>query len=198
LLDQRRVVAGVGNWVADEVLYQTRIHPDQNYLTTEQATLLLERLHSILATAVDCLVEKNSEFPSDWLFHYRWNSKKTTNDAHGRVVTFVTSGGRTSAIVPSLQQKKGQSKSKDPAVHTQRTKKKRLTVTTDAPVDDITPSTTPSSNTKKRKIRAVKEENEKEVKVVAKEATRKKAKAVKVEKSSAVVHVRRRSSRLSS
>ena len=198
LLDQRRVVAGVGNWVADEVLYQTRIHPDQNYLTTEQATLLLERLHSILATAVDCLVEKNSEFPSDWLFHYRWNSKKTTNDAHGRVVTFVTSGGRTSAIVPSLQQKKGQSKSKDPAVHTQRTKKKRLTVTTEAPLDDITPSTTPSSNTKKRKIAAVKEENENVVKMVAKEATRKKAKAVKVEKSSALVDGRRRSSRLSS
>jgi formamidopyrimidine-DNA glycosylase len=108
LLDQKRVVCGVGNWIADEVLYQTQMHPDQTYLTKEQATILLETLHSILSTAVSCLVEKKEEFPKDWLFHYRWNKKKTTKDARGLVVTFVTSGGRTSAIVPSLQQKRGQ------------------------------------------------------------------------------------------
>ena len=195
LLDQRRVVAGVGNWVADEVLYQTRIHPDQTYLTTEQATLLLETLHSILSTAVNCLVEKHCEFPSDWLFHYRWNSKKTTNDAHGRVVTFVTSGGRTSAIVPSLQQKKGQSKSKNPSVHAPK-KKKSLTVKTEAPSDEPTPTTKPSPNKSKRKIAAVKEEIEIEIK--GKEPTRKKAKA-KAESSSAKGNgQRRRSVRLAS
>ncbi len=105
LLDQKRVVSGVGNWVADEVLYQTHLHPDQNYLTQEQASLVLETLYSILSTAISCLVEKKSDYPKEWLFHYRWNGKKTTKDAKGRTVTFVTSGGRTSAIVPSLQQK---------------------------------------------------------------------------------------------
>lgn len=108
LLDQKRVLCGVGNWVADEVLYQTRLHPDQNYLTQEQAQLLLQTLLAILSTAITCLVEKRTAFPDQWLFHYRWNGKKTTKDAQGRIVSFVTSGGRTSAIVPSLQQKKNQ------------------------------------------------------------------------------------------
>jgi formamidopyrimidine-DNA glycosylase len=108
LLDQKRAICGVGNWVADEVLYQTKMHPDQNYLTKEEAKALLDRLHIILDQAVQCLY-KDQEFPLDWLFHYRWSkrrSKKTTvKDAHGRFIVFVTSGGRTSAVVPSIQKK---------------------------------------------------------------------------------------------
>jgi formamidopyrimidine-DNA glycosylase len=29
LLDQNRVVSGVGNWIADEVCYQSRVHPER-------------------------------------------------------------------------------------------------------------------------------------------------------------------------
>ena len=109
LLDQKRAISGVGNWVADEVLYQTKMHPDQNYLTKEEAKVLLQRLHIILDQAVQCLY-KDQEFPLDWLFHYRWNkrgSRKTTvKDMHGRSIVFVTSGGRTSAVIPSIQKKK--------------------------------------------------------------------------------------------
>jgi formamidopyrimidine-DNA glycosylase len=111
LLDQKRALSGVGNWIADEVLYQLQMHPDQNYLSAEQGSQLLDTLHPILQTAVKSL-EKRERYPKDWLFHYRWNSKKTTKDAKDRVVTFVTSGGRTSAIVPSLQKQKGQAPSK--------------------------------------------------------------------------------------
>jgi formamidopyrimidine-DNA glycosylase len=107
LLDQKRCVSGVGNWVADEVLYQVKMHPDQADLTTAQAGNLLDMLYEILNVAVNSL-KKGEEFPKDWLFHYRWNKKKTTNDAEGRTVTFITSGGRTSAIAPSIQKKKSQ------------------------------------------------------------------------------------------
>jgi formamidopyrimidine-DNA glycosylase len=107
LLDQKRCVSGVGNWVADEVLYQFEMHPDQAHLTTAQAGNLLDMLYEILNVAVNSL-KKDEEFPKDWLFHYRWNKKKTTKDAKGRTVTFVTSGGRTSAIAPSIQKKKSQ------------------------------------------------------------------------------------------
>ena len=105
LLDQKRVVSGVGNWVADEILYQCQIHPDQNYLSSEDAERLLRKLHRILKTAVESLTMRQ-EFPSEWLFHYRWNKKQTTKDSYGRIVTFITSGGRTSAIVASIQKKK--------------------------------------------------------------------------------------------
>ncbi len=109
LLDQKRALCGVGNWVADEVLYQTKMHPDQNYLTQDEAKSLLERLHIILDKAVHCLYD-DQEFPQEWLFHYRWSkrgsNKTTIKDAHGRSIVFVTSGGRTSAVVPSIQKKR--------------------------------------------------------------------------------------------
>lgn len=107
LLDQKRCISGVGNWVADEVLYQIEMHPDQAALTPAQASNLLDKLNEILNVAVNSL-QKNEEFPKAWLFHYRWNKKKTTTDANGRTVTFVTSGGRTSAIAACIQKKKYQ------------------------------------------------------------------------------------------
>jgi formamidopyrimidine-DNA glycosylase len=103
LLDQKRAVSGVGNYLADEVLYQVRMHPDQKYLTAHQSNELLRKLHSILETANQCL-QNDTEFPKEWLFHYRWTKKRgNAEDAKGRSIKFITSGGRTSAIVPSVQ-----------------------------------------------------------------------------------------------
>jgi formamidopyrimidine-DNA glycosylase len=128
LMDQKRVLAGVGNWVADEVLYQCEMHPDQNFLSTEQAQSLCDALFRILSTAVDRL-DNDQEFPEEWLFHFRWTNKKAAKDHKGRTLTFVvrsaswfktssteclhfvfvqTSGGRTSAIVASMQKLKKQ------------------------------------------------------------------------------------------
>lgn len=102
LLDQKRACAGVGNWVADEVLYQLRMHPDQSFLTTEEAVALVELLQNILGVAVECLA-KHIPYPSDWMFPYRWTKKKAGKDGQGRSITFLQSGGRTSAIIASVQ-----------------------------------------------------------------------------------------------
>jgi len=110
ILDQKRVVSGVGNWVADEVLYQCEIHPDQSYLTDQQALNVVETLHQILKVAVECL-EKDEPYPDTWLFGYRWTKKQAGKDCKGRNLSFLTSGGRTSAIVASIQKlKKSQGK----------------------------------------------------------------------------------------
>jgi len=100
LLDQKRACCGVGNWVADEVLYQSRMHPDQAFLTKEEATRLVSLLQSVLTTAVNCLA-KHIPYPADWLFPYRWTKKKAGKDGQGRSISFVQSGGRTSAIIAS-------------------------------------------------------------------------------------------------
>jgi formamidopyrimidine-DNA glycosylase len=117
LLDQKRVMCGVGNWVADEVLYQSHIHPEQKHLSEAQVQTLATKTKEILNTAVECLGRRD-EFPSSWLFHVRWNKRSATsgnavNDAQGRKVVFVTAGGRTSAIVPSIQKLKKSAKSSD-------------------------------------------------------------------------------------
>lgn len=103
LLDQKKAVSGVGNWVADEVLYQSGIHPDQSYLTRDEAANLLATLQSVVQTAVACLVEHDTHYPEDWLFAYRWTKKQASKDARGRTISFLQSGGRTSAIVASIQ-----------------------------------------------------------------------------------------------
>jgi formamidopyrimidine-DNA glycosylase len=102
LLDQKRAVSGVGNWVADEVLYQCCTHPDQTKLVSNEAETIQQKLHEIMSIAVQSL-ENGESYPSHWLFHYRWTGKKNTKDANGRSITFITSGGRTTAVIASLQ-----------------------------------------------------------------------------------------------
>ncbi len=109
LLDQRQVVSGVGNWVADEVLYRSRLHPDQSFLTISEASKLVSEIHHVLSTAVKCLNDGEKQFPEEWLFHRRWrgggNKGTNSKDVNGKTISFVKSGGRSSAIVPSLQKK---------------------------------------------------------------------------------------------
>lgn len=102
LLDQG-FAAGVGNWVADEALYQAGIDPRRRAadLTTAEA----KRLRTCLARIVDKAVAvdaRSSAFPKTWLFHQRWGKK---NDAFvgGERVEHITIAGRTTAWVPTQQ-----------------------------------------------------------------------------------------------
>lgn len=105
LLDQS-FSAGVGNWVADEVLYQAKIHPAQytNTLTTDELLALYEKIKYVCETAVNVEADA-SKFPADWLMTYRWNKGKKTNKTlpNGLLLEFETVGGRTSAFAPSVQ-----------------------------------------------------------------------------------------------
>lgn len=109
LLDQRQVISGVGNWVADEVLYRSMLHPDQSFLIISEATKLVSEIQYVLSTAVECLND-GEQLPEHWLFHRRWrgggsSGTKNSKDFNGKTISFVKSGGRSSAIVPSLQKK---------------------------------------------------------------------------------------------
>ena len=108
LLDQRAVVSGIGNWVADELLYRCHIHPDQTYLNKGEVKTVMIELHYILTTAVRCLME-GVEFPNDWLFHRRWRNggggknASSTKDVNGHTIMFIQLGGRSTALVLSIQ-----------------------------------------------------------------------------------------------
>ncbi|KAJ1932684.1 hypothetical protein GGF37_006976, partial [Kickxella alabastrina] len=49
LLLKQEFSAGIGNWIADEVLYQSKVHPSQPAcsLTDTQARMLLEQIRSV-------------------------------------------------------------------------------------------------------------------------------------------------------
>lgn len=109
LLDQANL-SGVGNWVADEILYQARIHPEQysNTLSEGQIKALHEALISVCTIAVETLAD-SKKFPDDWIMKYRWDKgKKDANVLpNGEKIVHITVGGRTSAVVPSRQKKTG-------------------------------------------------------------------------------------------
>ncbi|KAJ2829481.1 hypothetical protein IWW50_000824 [Coemansia erecta] len=106
LLLNQAFSAGVGNWIADEVLFQSQIHPAQmaNTLHRGQTDALLDQLKHVCTTAVSVNAESEM-FPRDWLFHYRWSKGRSQSPQlpDGRKIAFVTVGGRTSAFVPAVQ-----------------------------------------------------------------------------------------------
>ncbi|KAK5738734.1 hypothetical protein LTR17_005867 [Elasticomyces elasticus] len=109
LLDQANI-SGVGNWVADEIMYQARLHPEQYSYTFSDEQI--ESLHKALMDVCTLAVETNadsSKFPETWLMKHRWNKGKKGAEANvlpnGEKIVHVTVGGRTSAIVPSVQKK---------------------------------------------------------------------------------------------
>ncbi|XP_050379763.1 formamidopyrimidine-DNA glycosylase isoform X2 [Argentina anserina] len=105
LLDQS-FISGIGNWVADEVLYQARIHPEQSSATLSKECV--EALHKSIKEVIEFAVQVDAEsihFPREWLFHFRWG--KRPGKVNGKKIEFITVGGRTSAFVPELQKLTG-------------------------------------------------------------------------------------------
>jgi formamidopyrimidine-DNA glycosylase len=103
LLDQT-FAAGVGNWIADEVLYQARIDPRRpaRTLSPREASRLRGRLHAVLATAVR-LGADGDRYPRTWLFHHRWDRDPLARTASGARLRWETIAGRTTAWAPAIQ-----------------------------------------------------------------------------------------------
>lgn len=108
LLDQA-VISGIGNWMGDEILYHAKVHPEQysNTLSDDQIKQLNYSIHYVCSTSVDLLADSDL-FPEDWLFKHRWGKGKKNHPGvlpNGEKISFITVGGRTSAFVPSVQEK---------------------------------------------------------------------------------------------
>ncbi|OJT13229.1 hypothetical protein TRAPUB_10248 [Trametes pubescens] len=109
LLDQS-FSAGVGNWVADEILYHARVHPEErcNALSDEQLAALFKQTSEVCRIAVSVNAD-DSKFPDDWLFKHRWGKGKKEkhtlklSDGEPATIKWITVGGRTSAYVAELQ-----------------------------------------------------------------------------------------------
>ncbi|KAI9674724.1 MAG: hypothetical protein M1817_001628 [Caeruleum heppii] len=108
LLDQGNI-SGIGNWVGDEILYHAKVHPEQ--YTQSLSVAQLEQLHTsmlhVCSIAVETMADQ-SQFPKEWLMTHRWGKGKKDNKLpNGEKIVFFTVGGRTSAVVPTVQKKTG-------------------------------------------------------------------------------------------
>lgn len=102
LLLNQQFAAGVGNWIADEVLYQAGLDPRRKASGLSDAEV--KRLHGKLKHVVHTAVKVDADkrrFPKTWLFHRRWGKKAGTMKGHP--IEHLTVAGRTTAWVPALQ-----------------------------------------------------------------------------------------------
>lgn len=101
LLDQT-FAAGIGNWMADEILYRAEIDPRRTIdsLSEDDVHRLHAGLDYVVRTAVDAdaVAER---YPPSWLFHHRWDKDTQTRD--GAPIAYIKAAGRTTAWVPSRQ-----------------------------------------------------------------------------------------------
>ncbi|GAB7325158.1 hypothetical protein MBLNU13_g09238t1 [Cladosporium sp. NU13] len=153
LLDQANI-SGIGNWVADEVLYQARIHPEQysNTFNDDQIKTLHDSIMTVCTTACETLAD-SEQFPETWLMKYRWDKGKKDSNVlpNGEKIVHLKVGGRTSAIVPSVQ-------------------KKTAAVAGDVDSADVSEAEKPAKG-RKRKVKSEEDEDEEEEKKpVAKKA----------------------------
>lgn len=104
LLLNQSFAAGVGNWIADEVLYQAKVDPRRpaNTLTLDEVKLLRAKLRSVIRTAVNADASRHG-FPRTWLFHHRWGKQADARTSRGETIEHLTLAGRTTAWVPSVQ-----------------------------------------------------------------------------------------------
>ncbi|XP_058780457.1 formamidopyrimidine-DNA glycosylase isoform X1 [Vicia villosa] len=123
LLDQS-YISGIGNWVADEVLYQARIHPQQtaSSLSGENCSTLYECIKEVIEKAVEVGAD-SSQYPTNWIFHFR-EKKPGKAFVDGKEIDFITAGGRTTAYVPELQKLSGPQKLKETGETKGKTSKK--------------------------------------------------------------------------
>ncbi|HET9931424.1 MAG TPA: DNA-formamidopyrimidine glycosylase family protein [Polyangiaceae bacterium] len=103
LLDQS-ALAGIGNWIADEVLYQSRIAPHRvaASLTPVEVAALRRAIVSVLARAVKVGAD-HKKYPKSWLFEHRWGGSRGAQQIGGQRIVREEVGGRTTAWVPTRQ-----------------------------------------------------------------------------------------------
>jgi formamidopyrimidine-DNA glycosylase len=104
LLLNQTFLAGIGNWIADEVLFHAEIAPARHAasLSQSEAERLRMAIHHVLELA--CRAEADyMKFPMSWLFHSRWGGSKGEQVHDGHRIIRETIGGRTTAWAPDKQ-----------------------------------------------------------------------------------------------
>ena len=104
LLLMQKFFPGIGNWMADEILWQSRLHPRTaagSLDATAQRTLW-RTLREISRVALKTIGVDWSDPPDDWLIHQRWK-KSGICPRHGTALEHATIGGRTTAWCPRCQ-----------------------------------------------------------------------------------------------
>jgi formamidopyrimidine-DNA glycosylase len=95
---------GVGNWMADEILWRTKLHPQRagGEISTAQLSALWKEIRFVCAGAMKHVSHDFSDPPRGWFYHERWTAGgRCPRD--GATLARGTIGGRTTAWCPKCQ-----------------------------------------------------------------------------------------------
>jgi len=95
---------GIGNWMADEILWRARIAPTlaAGHLSEQQRGALLRATRFVSRESLRFITEQGSDPPASWLIHQRWKQSGVC-PRHRTKLLRETIGGRTTAWCPRCQ-----------------------------------------------------------------------------------------------
>lgn len=111
LLMQERF-PGIGNWMADEILWRAGIHPARRAgsLSPAEIRTLWRECRALCRAALTAIAGRGNRVPKDlnvgiprtWLFHHRW-ARGGRCPKTGKPLAHATIGGRTTCWSPARQ-----------------------------------------------------------------------------------------------
>lgn len=105
VLTDQHEIAGIGNVYADEILYQSKVHPRSgtDQLTEQEVKMIFSNMEMVLKTAIENDGER-AELPSSFLSPHRKDGADCPN-CKGKVEK-ITVSGRSTYFCPSCQKEK--------------------------------------------------------------------------------------------
>lgn len=102
VLMNQSVTTGVGNWIADDVLYQAKIHPlkKANTITEDELKTIYDTLQHVIEVAIEHEAQYKN-FPDYFLIHNRKGREFCYHT--GNELEKIKVGGRTTYVSPEWQ-----------------------------------------------------------------------------------------------
>lgn len=94
----QRGFSGIGNWMADEILWRAMVHPAKkvDQLTAGERAALLRATRFVVRHSLRVIGREGRELPTSWLIHERWSAGGKC-PRHKTQLRRATIGGRTTA-----------------------------------------------------------------------------------------------------
>jgi len=104
VLLMQEMFPGIGNWMADEILFQSRIQPQRRAgdLKPAERKRLYAALQFVSKEALRIVAPDWGDFPDDWLFNHRWKDGGVCPQT-GCTLKREPIGGRTTCWSPEWQ-----------------------------------------------------------------------------------------------
>jgi len=104
LLLEQEIFPGIGNWMADEILWRIQLHPETHggALSSDQSLALWKETRSVTRQALKVIGTTWDDPPNSWLFNHRWKDGGHCPRCHTEL-TRAPIRGRTSCWCEKCQ-----------------------------------------------------------------------------------------------